>query len=138
MKIARFEPWQYADLMHRDFKRSSQDRRTTQWVPAIGIIEEKSQFALRADLPGVSPQDIEITMDAGILTVSGARQSDENDENVELRRSERVSGRFHRQFTLPESTDADKITAKSSNGTLEVLIPKLPEVATRQISVEAA
>jgi HSP20 family protein len=138
MKITRFEPWSYVDLMHRDLKRSSPDQRTAQWVPATDIIEEESQFSLRADLPGVRPQDIEITMDVGVLTVSGVRQTDERDESAKLRRSERVSGRFSRQFTLPESTDADKIKAKSSNGILEIVIPKLPEIAARQISVEAA
>ena len=138
MNITRFEPWSYVDLMHRNLERPSPDKRTSQWVPATDIIEEESQFSLRADLPGVRLQDIEITMEAGVLTISGVRQSDEREDGAKLRRSERVNGRFSRQFTLPESADAEKIKATSSNGTLEVIIPKLPEIAARQIAVEAA
>ena len=138
MKIARFEPWSYVDLLHRDLKRSEASQAAAQWVPAIDIIEEKSQFTLRADLPGVSPEDFEITMDAGVLTVSGARAAEKRDDDARLRRNERVSGRFFRQFNLPDTSDADNISAKCSNGTLEVVIPKLPEIAARRISVEAA
>ena len=72
------------------------------------------------------------------MTVSGVRNARVLGENIDLRRSERRVGRFSRRFTIPESTDADRVTAKVSNGILEVLIPKLPEVQPRRITVEAA
>ena len=77
-------------------------------------------------------------MDAGVLTVSGVRHAEERGENTDVQRSERATGRFLRRFTLPETADAESITAKSSNGILEVVIPKLPEVQARRITVEAA
>ena len=138
MKVTRFEPWSYVDLLHRDLRRSEASQEAARWVPAIDIVEEKSQFTLRADLPGVSPEDVEITMDAGVLTLSGARTAEKHDDDTHLRRNERVSGPFFRQFNLPDSSDADNIKAKHSNGILEVVIPKLPEIAARRISVEAA
>lgn len=138
MKIARFEPWSYVDFFNQDLKRFATDPDVAQWVPAVDIAEEKSRFVVHADVPGVRPEDIDVTMDAGVLTVSGVRNPGSRDDDVELRRTERASGRFLRRFTLPESTDADKITARCRDGILEVSIPKLPEIQARQITVEAA
>ncbi len=138
MKIARFEPWPYVGLINQDLKRLAADPAVTQWAPAVDIVEEKNRFVVSADVPGVRPEDIDVTMEAGVLTVSGVRHPGSHDEPVELRRTERASGRFSRRFTLPESTDADKITARCRDGILEVSIPKLPEVQPRQITVEAA
>ncbi len=138
MKIARFEPWSYVDLINQDLKRLAADPAVTHWAPAVDIVEEKNRFVVSADVPGVRPEDIDVTMEAGVLTVSGVRHPGSHDEPVELRRTERASGRFSRRFTLPESTDADKITARCRDGILEVSIPKLPEVQPRQITVEAA
>lgn len=138
MKIARFEPWPYVDLLQRDLDQRTVGKATTEWVPAVDIIEEKDRFELHADVPGVNPEDVEISLEDGVLTVSGVRNARELGENIDVRRSERRVGRFSRRFTIPESTDADRVTAKVSNGILEVVIPKLPEVQPRRITVEAA
>lgn len=138
MKIARFEPWSAIDLLHRDLNRTAPQGRTAGWVPAVDIIEEKGRFLLRADVPGVNATDIEVSMDAGVLTVSGVRLAEERAEDTDVQRTERSAGRFLRRFTLPETADAESITAKTSNGILEVVIPKLPEVQARRITVEAA
>lgn len=146
MNIARFEPWSYLDMLHRDLDRmvgsrsagrDSQDP-VADWVPAVDIIEEKTRFVLRADVPGVNPEDIDVSMDNGILSLSGERQalSDENEAGVQ--RIERATGRFYRRFTLPESVDAEAITARCQNGILEVAVPKAPEVQARRITIEAA
>ena len=138
MKIARFEPWPYVDLMQRDPNRGASHKAPAEWVPAVDIIEEKNRFVLRADVPGMNPADVDVSMDAGVLTVSGSRNIEERGEDTGVRRTERSMGRFSRRFTLPETTDADGITAKISNGILEVVIPKLPLVQPRRITVEAA
>lgn len=138
MKIARFEPWSYVDFFNQDLKPFATDYAVSQWVPAVDIVEEKTRFVVYADVPGVRAEDIEVTMDAGVLTVSGVRHPTNYDDDADIRRSERSSGRFSRRFTLPESTDADKITARSRDGILELSIPKQPEVQPRQITVEAA
>ena len=108
------------------------------WVPAVDIMEEKQGFLLRADLPGVNPADIDVSMDAGVLTLSGVRHAEERAEDTAVQRAERVTGQFFRRFTLPETADADGITATSRNGILELAIPKQPQVKARRISVEAA
>ncbi len=138
MKIARFEPWSAIDLLHRDLNCAAPQGRTAGWVPAVDIFEEKGRFLLRADVPGVSATDIEVSMDAGVLTVSGVRLAEERAEDTDVQRTERSTGHFLRRFTLPETADAESITARTSNGILEVVIPKLPEVQARRITVEAA
>jgi len=138
MKIARFEPWPYVDLLQRDLNQRTAHKAPAEWVPAVDITEEKDLFLLRADVPGVIPEDVEISMDEGVLTVSGVRNAEVQGENTDVRRTERRTGRFSRRFALPETSDADRVTAKISNGILEIAIPKLPLVQPRQITVEAA
>ena len=77
-------------------------------------------------------------MEDGVLTISGERHTEKHEEAEGMKRFERVSGRFYRRFTLPETADADGIAARSANGILEVTIPKQPEVQPRRITVEAA
>ena len=146
MNIARFEPWSFVDLLHRDLDRIAARRFTTSaddspvanWIPAVDIVEEKNRFLLRADVPGVDAADIDVSMDAGVLSVSGVRHAEERNDGDGVTRFERQTGRFYRRFTLPETADAEGITARSKNGILEVSIPKLPEVQARRIAVEAA
>ncbi len=144
MNIARFEPWTLVDMMHRDLdrlvgqRRVAEDSPVTDWVPAVDILEEKDRFVLRADLPGVAVDDIDVSMDAGVLNLSGERRAEERGEDLGVQRIERASGRFFRRFTLPDTADAEGITARCSNGILEVVIPKQPEIKARRIAVEAA
>jgi len=146
MNVTRFEPWTFVDLLHRDLDRLVQGRRHStdeqnslaDWVPAVDIVEEKERFVLRADVPGVNPDDIDVSMDSGVLSVSGQRHAVATDEDSGVQRIERATGRFLRRFTLPDTADAENIGARCTNGVLEVVIPKAPEVRARRINVEAA
>jgi HSP20 family protein len=146
MNIARFEPWNFVDLLHRDLDRLAQHRGlasndnnpVADWVPAVDIVEENDRFVLRADVPGVKPEEIDVSMDAGVLSVSGERHAIAPDEDAGVQRIERATGRFLRRFTLPETANAEGIAAKCADGILEVSIPKAAEVQARRITVEAA
>ena len=146
MHLTRFEPWSVVDLLHRDLDRIAQSRfgnnednnSVANWVPAVDIIEDNERFVLHADVPGVDPEDIEVSMDAGVLSVSGERHSENVTNEEGFRRVERATGRFFRRFNLPDTAVGEGITAKSSNGILEVSIPKRPEVQARRITVETA
>ena len=107
-------------------------------MPAVDIHEEKERFVVRADLPGVSPDDIDVNMENGVLSLSGERTTQSSDEIDGLQRIERVSGKFYRRFNLPETADADGITARSANGILEISIPKAAQLLARRVAVEAA
>jgi len=146
MNIARFEPWTFVDLLHRDLDRVRGGRGVAtddhspvaDWVPAVDIIEEKGRFVLRADVPGVRPEDMDVSMDNGVLSVSGERHAIASDDDKGVQRIERATGRFLRRFTLPETADSEAIVARCADGILEVAIPKMPEIQARRITVEAA
>ena len=146
MNITRFEPWTFVDLLHRDLDRLVANRSVARdsensvadWVPAVDIVEEQDRFVLRADVPGVKADDIDVSMDQGTLSISGERHAIAAGEEGGVQRIERATGRFLRRFTLPETADAEGIAARCHDGILEVSIPKAPEVQSRRITVEAA
>jgi HSP20 family protein len=151
MNVTRFEPWSLVNRLHRDLGLLDQiasrgfglghengEQTVADWVPAIDILEEKERFVLRADLPGVSAEDIDISMDKGLLTIAGERREEKSEQAEGLHRVERATGKFYRRFSLPETVNSDGISAKSVNGILEVSIPKQPQVQARRITVEAA
>ena len=146
MNIARFEPWTFVDLLHRDLDRLAIHRAhagdtenpVADWAPAVDIIEEKDCFSLRADVPGVKPDDIDVSMDSGVLSISGERHAIAPDDAASVQRNEHATGRFQRRCTLPETTDAEGIVARCADGILEVSIPKTPAIQARRITVQAA
>jgi len=108
---------------------------TSQWVPLVDIVETNDKFVILADLPGVDPKDIDVQMEKGILTIRGERRLDRQTDSQTFARTERLHGSFHRRFALPDSADADKVSASGSNGVLEIVIPKRPETTPRRIPV---
>ena len=106
------------------------------WVPAVDIKEEDTRFVIHADVPGVDPDDIEVRMEDGVLTIKGERQSEDKEEREGYKRIERVRGSFFRRFSLPDTADAEGITAKAKNGVLEIIIPKHEKVQPRRIEVQ--
>jgi HSP20 family protein len=147
MSIVRYSPWAsrhgFQDEIRQVFDRflgeSESDQSTvvtSQWTPRVDIREENSRFVIFADIPGVDPKDIEIQMDKGILTIRGERAADNSDESPRWARRERSHGVFHRRFALPDTANADGISASGRNGVLEIVIPKKPETTPRRIQVQ--
>lgn len=149
MKITRMEPWSLFDVLQRDLDRMAgrrvntttapdSDESIADWIPAVDVVEEETRFLLRADVPGVRPEDIDINMENGVLTVSGQRIAESTEQVQGVKRLERLSGKFYRRFSLPEAANADEISAKCAHGILEIVIPKQPEAKARRITVKAA
>lgn len=109
---------------------------TASWTPSVDITENDDNFTLMADIPGVDPKDIEVTMENGVLTVKGERKTEEKTEKDNYRRVERQYGMFYRRFALPETANADKIDARSDKGVLKVVIPKKEGSHARHIQVK--
>jgi HSP20 family protein len=107
------------------------------WMPAVDIKEENDAYVVRADLPGVDPKDIELHMENSVLTLRGERRSENIQKQDNYQRLERVTGTFYRRFTLPDTADAEHISAKTANGVLEVRIPKSEKALPRRIEVQA-
>jgi HSP20 family protein len=110
---------------------------TSHWRPAVDIREEENRFVILADLPGVDPKDIDITMEQGVLSIKGERVSDKEESHEGYKRVERVRGTFYRRFSLPDSADAERIEAKGKDGVLEIVLPKLEKEQARRISVKS-
>jgi len=108
------------------------------WLPAVDIKEEDDKFLVRADIPGVDPKDIDVSMENGVLSIRGKRESEFKDEKNGYRRIERVYGEFNRQFTLPESADPEKVVAKCEKGVLEITIGKTEARKPKRISVKTS
>lgn len=108
---------------------------TSQWTPRVDIREEDGRFVILADLPGIDPDEVEIMMDKGILSIKGERKSELEEHAERYSRIERRYGMFHRRFALPDSADPEGITARGYNGVLEISIPKRPETTPRRIHV---
>jgi len=106
--------------------------------PVTEVIEEEKQLAVTLELPGVDKKDIDVEAEKGVLTIKGERRSEKKSGDATYERVERVSGKFLRRFTLPENAQADAISAKQTNGVLEVTIPKQPQVQPKRIEVQAA
>jgi HSP20 family protein len=109
---------------------------TCAWVPAVDIKEETQQFVIEADIPGVEPKDIEISMENGVLTLKGDRQSITQNDSQNYKRVERTYGSFYRRFSLPDTADPEKVTASGKNGVLQITLPKRELAQPRKITVQ--
>lgn len=105
------------------------------WTPTVDIKEEDDRFVLHADIPGVSADDIEVSMEKGVLTVKGERKHESTESSEGYKRLERSHGVFIRRFALPDSVDAESIGASSKDGVLEVVLPKQQPQQPRRIDV---
>lgn len=108
---------------------------TADWVPSVDVKEEKDCYMVKADLPGVDPKDIDISFENGMLTLSGERKWAEKEDRKGYYRAERFHGQFYRRFSLPNTADASKITARSDKGVLEIKIPKSAKSLSHKIKV---
>lgn len=107
------------------------------WVPRVDIVEDENEYRVIADLPGMKKEDVEISLENGILTITGERQlkRDKKDENYRV--TERAYGRFTRSFNMRYKVDADKIKAQFSNGELMIHLPKVEQSKPKRIEIKA-
>ncbi len=144
MSLVRYNnPWNLFNQLQRELinpelakLNDDENVATASWAPSVDISENDVEFKLVADIPGVNPDDIDISMEKGVLTIKGERNTETVEEKENFRRVERQSGTFYRRFTLPDSADSDKIAAKSEHGVLTITIPKQEVALSRRIEVQ--
>jgi HSP20 family protein len=117
------------------FGRPGNGGQARRWVPAMDLAEEKDSLVLKADLPGMSEDDVDVEVKDGVLTISGERKAEERKEEKGYYRIERSFGSFSRSLTLPEGIDPDKVSAEFDNGVLEVRIPKPEERKPHRVAI---
>jgi HSP20 family protein len=109
--------------------------RTTAWAPALDISERKDAYLVTVELPGLTPEDLDITMEDRLLTIQGERQFTSESSEQQYHRVERRYGAFRRAITLPAHVTAEGIQASFEDGVLQILVPKAEEATPKRIQV---
>jgi HSP20 family protein len=149
MAVIRWEPVRELHTMQNEMNRlfntffdspssrgaNGEQVATRRWIPAMDVVETADQFVLRADLPGMSENDVNIEVEDNVLTISGERKSEYEQHDKGYYRVERASGSFSRSLTLPEGVDAERIQASFDSGVLEVKIPKPEQQKPRKVQI---
>jgi HSP20 family protein len=105
------------------------------WTPVLDVYEDKDQFVVKAELPGMKQEDIEVSLHNATLTVSGERKSEQKNKDAGVYRSERYFGRFQRSVDLPNTVDQARVKADYKDGILTIALPKTEEAKPKRISV---
>ncbi len=151
MALVRWEPARELSSLQSEMNRlfstffdtptgasgAGNDGSGRRWIPAMDLVETEDHFVLRADLPGLTSDDVKIELEDRVLTVSGERGFEHEDKSQGYYQVERGFGAFQRSLTLPEGVDAEAIAAAFDNGVLEVRIPKPEERKPRRVTISA-
>lgn len=133
MDLVQFDPFS----MLRDVDRLfSGERRPSAWLPRVDVFDRGEQLVIRAEMPGITADDIDLTIEDRTLTIAGARSFAEETDEGTFHRREIHQGRFERTLVLPEGMNPEEITANVEHGILEVSIPRRPEVLPRKVKVQ--
>jgi len=139
--LVRFDPLRdltvFRSELDRVFGRAFRDVPGTRtWSPAVDVVETADAIVLKAELPGLGKDDVDVEIDDGVLTISGERRFTETVEEGRFTRIERAYGKFSRSISLPQGVKSDQIAASFRDGVLEVTVPKAEEVRPRKVAIE--
>jgi HSP20 family protein len=112
------------------------DKALPDWAPQVDISEDDKEYLVKADLPEMKKEDVKVTVENGVLSVSGERKTEKEEKKKKFHRIERTYGTFLRTFTLPEDTDSAKIVAEFKDGVLRVHLPKSPAGKAKPVEVK--
>ncbi len=142
MSLIRYQPINLFDNFNDEINRHIGNMRSKaaanqecNQAPAVDIREQENSYLLSADIPGVDRENIEITLEDGVLTLKGERREEDATNGQVYRRRERAQGTFMRQFTLPETVDTQNISATVKDGVLDVVIPKQAKPQPTRITI---
>src|SRR6266540_1569641 len=138
--MTRWEPFRDLVRLQDEVSRLFDDRafktgESVGWTPACDIYEDGESVALRFELAGVEPKDVDVRFENGVLTIRGDRRLEQDDKRENYHRVERAYGTFTRSFSLPGTLDPERIRAESKNGVLTITLPKKAEAKPRAIQV---
>ena len=138
MLLTKFDPFkQLKEIEKNLYTRVGNNEGVTAFVPTVNTREGEFAYHVDVDLPGVKKEDIKVDLNKGILTISGERKTKEEVKQEDYYKIETYFGKFSRSFTLPDNVDIENIEAKSDNGVLEIVIPKLKDdVSKKSIEIK--
>jgi HSP20 family protein len=120
------------------FQQEENGSITSAWYPACDVFEDKEAVKIVAELPGVKPEDVKLSLENNLLTIRGEKKQEAEERSERVHRYERSYGAFERGFVLPSTVDGDKISAEYQNGILTVIVPKVERARPREIPVRTA
>jgi HSP20 family protein len=143
MAIVRWDPWQELGALERRFDelvgRAMQGGQASRsWAPAIDVHQDGDMMVVRAEIAGVPPEQVDITIDGDVLTISGTRDEDRSVDDGQWIRRERLSGTFQRSIALPPGVDPDEVTAEASNGVIEIHVPRARPASPRKVELHVS
>ena len=145
MRVIKWEPFRdvddvfdrfVAETLRRWPRQTAEGQATLDWAPAADVSETEAEYLIKADLPEVRKEDVSITVQDGVLTLSGERRQEVRADNEKVHRVERTYGSFARRFALPENADEQSIRAESRDGVILVHIPKQKVVQPQPRQIE--
>src|SRR5207253_7631815 len=144
--LTRWEPMELADVENRLSRffgrrtngREREDITIADWEPLADITEDDKEYIIKAELPDVKKEDVKVTVENGVLTISGERKFEKEEKKKKYHRIERAYGTFVRTFSLPDVADAGKVKAEFKNGVLTVHMPKSEKAKAKQVEVNIA
>ena len=120
-------------------KQLSTDLSFADWAPSVDVEEKDNSYLIKADLPGVAKEDIEVKLENGVLSIRGEKKTEtETGEGTKKHRKERFHGTFARSFTLPEAVKADEVDASYKDGVLSLVIPKMDQPKPKSIDIKVS
>ena len=135
LRSAQDEMAQMSPMLAHALGLHTQQGSATAWAPALDISERKDAYLVAVELPGLKPEDLDITMEDGLLTIQGERQFTSESSEQQFHRVERRYGAFRRSITLPAHVLAEQIEASFEDGVLQILVPKAEEAKPKRIQV---
>ena len=108
----------------------------TEWAPLVDITEDDNEYCIKAELPEVKKDDVKVTVENGVLTITGERAFEKEEKDKRYHRVERAYGHFARSFTLPDEAEGEKVTAEFKDGVLLVRVPKSEKAKPKNIQVK--
>lgn len=147
-EVPRWSPFRHLTSLREEIDRlfespmaemtQSSHQFLSGWMPSVDLYEDKDNLYLKAELPGMNKEDIEISIHEGVLTLSGERKQDPKYDSAEVYRAERFLGRFQRTLTLPTLVNTEAVKATYKDGLLHVVLPKAEESKPKHIEVKAS
>jgi HSP20 family protein len=146
MAMSRWDPFRELSSIQNELNRlfgrtfgteGDEDARMAQWVPAVDVAETQDRYVITAELPGVKPEEVDISVENSMLTITGERKFYSQNKEEDFHRIERRFGSFVRTLTLPSVADPERIQASFDDGVLTIEVPKREEAKPRKIQIKA-
>ena len=147
--LTRWDPFKEMDELHRRLNslfhlgqgrttNGNENMTVAEWSPVVDITEDEKSYLIKAELPEVKKEDVKVTVENGVLTITGERKFEKEEKDKKYHRIERSYGNFLRSFTLPDLADGSKVTAEFKDGVLKVRLPKSEKAKPKAVDVKVA